>query len=176
MTWPRTCISIRKFLIDSSRTSICTIKLHCLLISYTARFIFIDPEQVGDLNLWNLHNPKQERFFSGKTRQFYRTHLTTYDRLWSNIPWVNPMATITQDSMADYGFDDDNCNVHDCCGTRCDPYTLKLITGKDCEVSCHQILTKVIEPYGLTEYDVHDAFTPFMCSGFDKKTRAFIMR
>ena len=161
---------------DYSWTLICTIKLHCLLISYTVRYIFIDPEQVGDLNLWNLHNPKQERFFSGKTRQFYRTHLTTYDRLWSNIPWVNPMATITQDSMADYGFDDDNCNVHDCCGTRCDPYTLKLITGKDCEVSCHQILTKVIEPYGLTEYDVHDAFTPFMCSGFDKKTRAFIMR
>ena len=72
--------------------------------------------QVGDLNLWNLHNPKQERFFSGKTRQIHRTHLTTYDRLWSNIPWVNPMATITQDTLADYGFDEENCNVHDVIG------------------------------------------------------------
>ena len=126
--------------------------------------------------MWNLHNPKQERFFSGKTRQIHRTHLTTYDHLWSNIPWVNPMATITQDSLADYGFDNDNCNVHDVIGTRCDPYTLKRIAGEDCDVSCHQILTKAIEPYGLTEYDVHDVFNIFMCSGFDKKTREYIIR
>lgn len=132
--------------------------------------------QVGDLNLWNLHNPKQERFYSGKTRQLQRSHLSVGDRLWSNMPHLRPMATVSQDSLSGYGIDADGCSVHDVIGTRCDPYTYKLINGVPSKNSCHQALTKAIEPYGLDEYDVHDVFNIFMCSGFDRKTHEYLIR
>lgn len=132
-------------------------------------------QQVGDINMWNLSNT-EERFYSGKTRQIHRTHLSTYDRLWSCHPWLRPLATITQDSLADYGIDDDGLSVHDVTGTRCDPYTYKLMTGKSTEHSCHQYLINAIKPWGLGEKDVHDVFNIFMCTGFDPKTHDFVSR
>jgi hypothetical protein len=53
--------------------------------------------------------------FTGKTRQLHSSHLTTYDRLWSNMPYLRPMATITDDSIK-YGIDDDGAGVHDVMG------------------------------------------------------------
>ena len=76
------------------------------------------------MNLWNLHDTN-ERFFNGKTSQIHGSHLTVYDRLWSNFPYLRPMATITADSLKDYGIDEYGCSVHDVIGTRCDPYTYK---------------------------------------------------
>ena len=62
------------------------------------RIISKEGPQVGDLNLWNKNNI-DERFFSGKTRALYGTHVSTGDRLYSNLPFLRPMATITQDSL-----------------------------------------------------------------------------
>jgi uncharacterized protein YcgI (DUF1989 family) len=66
------------------------------------RIVSMDGPQVGDLNLWNAHD-YSERFFSGKTRALHATHVTTGDRLWSTLPFLRPMATITHDThgMAD---------------------------------------------------------------------------
>jgi uncharacterized protein YcgI (DUF1989 family) len=83
--------------------------------------------QVGDLNLFNLKN-LNEKFFSGKTRALYGTHLSTKDRLWSCFPYFRPMATITHDTLDWDGFDKDGASVHDVIGTRCDPYTNLLIS------------------------------------------------
>ena len=58
------------------------------------RVVSIEGPQVGDLNLWNAHD-LGERFFSGKTRALHGTHLSTGDRLWSCLPHLRPMATIT---------------------------------------------------------------------------------
>ncbi|WP_255342466.1 urea carboxylase-associated family protein [Nesterenkonia sp. AN1] len=57
--------------------------------------------QVGDLNLWNLHNPR-ERFWAARTRQLQRASMTTYDRFWSTLPHLRPMATVVGDSLADH--------------------------------------------------------------------------
>ena len=92
------------------------------------RILSIEGPQVGDLNLWNAAN-LAERFFSGKTRAFNATHVTTGDRLWSALPYLRPMATITRDTLDWYGFDADGAGVHDVIGTRCDPYTNRLLTG-----------------------------------------------
>jgi uncharacterized protein YcgI (DUF1989 family) len=75
--------------------------------------------QVADVNFWNAANPA-ERFYTSKTRQLHASHLTTFDRLWSNMPYLRPLATITRDTIA-YGFDEDNASVHDCIGSRCVP-------------------------------------------------------
>lgn len=68
--------------------------------------------QVGDLNIWNLHNPR-ERFWAARTRQLHRSHVTVYDRLWSCLPYLRPLVTITGDSLSDYGIDGLGGRVHD---------------------------------------------------------------
>lgn len=90
------------------------------------RIVSVEGPQVGDLNLWNAHD-LSERFFSGKTRALHATHVTTGDRLWSTLPNLRPLATITHDTLAWYGFDADGGGVHDVIGTRCDPYTQLLL-------------------------------------------------
>lgn len=71
-----------------------------------------DGPQVGDLNIWNLHNPR-ERFWAARTRQLHRSHVTTFDRLWSCLPYLRPLVTITGDSLSEYGVDEHGGRVHD---------------------------------------------------------------
>jgi len=59
------------------------------------RITVTEGSQVGDINMWNRDNPA-EHFYCGKTRQFHAAHLTTYDRLWSNLPKLRAMATVVR--------------------------------------------------------------------------------
>jgi uncharacterized protein YcgI (DUF1989 family) len=130
--------------------------------------------QVADMNCWSLHNPT-EHFYSSKTRQIHATHLTTGDRLWSNMPFVRPLATITYDTIA-YGWDEDGAGVHDVIGSRCDPYTHYLLTGKESHVCCHSNLTRQCQRDGLYESHVHDVLNVFMCTGFTKDTHQYFTK
>jgi uncharacterized protein len=86
----------------------------------------VDGAQVGDLNLWSLNDPR-ERMWAARTRQLQKAHVTVYDRLWSNLPFLRPMCTIIDDTLKDYGIDEEGGRVHDLLGTRCDPYGRKRI-------------------------------------------------
>lgn len=130
--------------------------------------------QVADMNCWNLNNIR-ERFYTSKTRQIHATHLTTGDRLWSNMPYLRPLATITEDTIA-YGFDDDGAGVHDVIGSRCDPYTHYLMTGVDGNHCCHSNLTRAALRDGLDEMDVHDVLNVFMCTGFTRDTNQYFTK
>ncbi len=144
------------------------------------RITSIEGPQVGDLNLWNAHD-LSERFFSGKTRALHGTHVSTGDRLWSNLPHMRPMATITADTLDWYGFDADGCSVHDVIGTRCDPYTHRLLTGQNYHHCCHgnlaQALAKAqrLSP-AEAEPHVHDVLNVFMCTGFQRGTGQYMMK
>lgn len=140
----------------------------------------VEGSQVGDLNLWNAHD-LSERFFSGKTRALHATHLTTGDRLWSSLPNLRPMATITHDTLGWYGWDEDGAGVHDVIGTRCDPYTNRLLNGAEYHHCCHSNLVRAVassqgmsiaeaEPY------VHDVLNVFMCTGFTRDTHQYFMK
>ena len=107
------------------------------------RIVSIEGPQVGDLNLWSDHD-LGERFFSGKTRALHATHVSTGDRLWSTLPYLRPMATITHDTLAWYGWDEDGAGVHDVIGTRCDPYTNRLLSGGDYHHCCHSNLARAL--------------------------------
>ena len=136
--------------------------------------------QVGDLNLFNLKN-LNEKFFSGKTRALYGTHLTTKDRLWSCFPYFRPMATITHDTLDWYGYDADGASVHDVIGTRCDPYTNLLLNKNIYHHCCHSnILNSLIKVSGLKKREaeklVHDVLNVFMCTGFTNDTKQYFMK
>ena len=140
----------------------------------------IQGPQVGDLNIFNKYN-LDEKFYSGKTRALYGTHLSTGDQMWSSFPYLRPLTTITHDTLDWYGFDDDGGSVHDVIGTRCDPYTRNLLSGKNYHHCCHSNLIKalVIEK-NLSIYDaekyVHDVLNVFMCTGFTKDTHQYFMK
>ena len=129
--------------------------------------------QVGDFNVWSLHNPR-ERMWASRTRQLQAAHLTTYDRIWSNLPYFRPLLTVTNDSLADYGIDGDGGRVHDLLGTRCDPYVNKMLTGESFDFHCHSNLTRAVLPYGLTEFDVHDVLNIFQCTGLNDDDKYFM--
>lgn len=140
----------------------------------------IEGPQVGDLNLWNADD-LSERFFSGKTRQLHATHVSTGDRLWSNLPYLRPLATITHDTLDWYGFDEFGGGVHDVIGTRCDPYTNHLLSGQDYHYCCHSNLTRALAAAtGMSlaeaEPNVHDVLNVFMCTGFTRDTQQYFMK
>lgn len=144
------------------------------------RIVSIEGPQVGDLNLWNAEN-LSERFFSGKTRALHATHLTTGDRLWSALPHLRPMATISHDTLGWYGWDADGAGVHDVIGTRCDPYTHRLLSGGDYHHCCHSNLSRALgqavgRPAHEVQQHVHDVLNVFMCTGFTRDTHQYFMK
>ena len=147
---------------------------------YFFRIISIEGPQVGDLNLWNKSNIN-ERFFSGKTRAIYGTHVSTSDRLYSNLPFLRPMATITHDTLDWYGYDNDGGSVHDVIGTRCDPYTHVALNNEEYHYCCHSNLCRALssqqqKPINEIEHHVHDVLNVFMCTGFTKDTHQYFMK
>lgn len=144
------------------------------------RIVCPEAPQVGDLNLWNLHD-LNERFFSGKTRALHGTHVSTGDRLWSNLPYFRPLATVVWDTLDWYGWDEFGGGVHDVIGTRCDPYTNKLLSNDDYHYCCHSNLTRALAKrtgMGLDEAEpyIHDVLNVFMCTGFTKDTKQYFMK
>lgn len=137
------------------------------------RLVVLEGPQVGDLNLWNRHDPR-ERLWAARTRQLQAAHVSTFDRLWSTLPFLRPLATITADSLEDYGVDGAGGRVHDLLGTRCDPYVNRMLSGEDFDFHCHSNLTRAVLPYGLTEFDVHDVLNVFQCTGLNDEDRYFM--
>ena len=127
------------------------------------RIVTIEGPQVADFNCWNLANPR-ERFWAARTKQLHRAHVTTYDRLWSSLPYLRPMLTITNDTVQ-YGVDADGGRCHDLLGTRCDPYVNKLLTGEEFDFHCHSNLVRAVLPWRLGEADVHDVLNIFQVTG-----------
>lgn len=144
------------------------------------RITSVEGPQVGDLNLWHAQD-LAERFYSGKTRALHGTHVTTGHRLWSSFPRLRPMATIIADTLEWYGKDSFGGSVHDVIGTRCDPYTHRLLSGGNYHHCCHSNLTRALSdatglPLPEAEMHVHDVLNVFMCTGFTRDTGQYFMK
>jgi len=140
----------------------------------------IEGPQVGDLNIFQADN-LEEKFYSGKTRALYGTHLSTGDRMLSSFPYLRSLAIITWDTLDWYGYDKDGGSVHDVIGTRCDPYTSKLLSDENYHYCCHSNLTRALVNekgimLGEAEKLVHDVLNVFMCTGFTNDTKQYFMK
>ncbi len=162
----------RRSQVDSFTVPIRSGKAWPVLAGQICRIIAIEGPQVADFNAWNLHNPR-ERFWAARTRQLQSAHVTTYDRLWSTLPYLRPMLTITNETI-DYGVDEDGARCHDLLGSRCDPYVNKILTGEEFDFHCHSNLTRAILPYHLNEQDVHDVLNIFQVTGLDEDGHYFM--
>lgn len=148
---------------------------------YFCRILCDEGAQVGDLNLFNAHN-FEERLYTGKTRALNGTHVGTGDQLFSNMPFLRPIATITHDTLDWYGFDEFGGSVHDVIGTRCDPYTHNLLShGGQYHHCCHSNLTRAFAKHTGKSLDeagrhIHDVLNVFMCTGFTRDTGQYFMK
>ncbi|RMJ29127.1 Meiotic chromosome segregation protein [Aspergillus sp. HF37] len=149
--------------------------------------------QVGDLNIWNANNPR-ERLWAARTRQIHASHVSVGDRLWSTLPYLRPLVTITGDSLGGgqlhevlgpdgkrvqdagdrFGTSQWGGRVHDLLGTRCDPYVNLLMGGESFDFHCHSNLTRAVGSFGLTELDVHDVLNVFQVTGLDEEGKYFM--
>jgi uncharacterized protein YcgI (DUF1989 family) len=145
------------------------------------RIVCSEGAQVGDLNLFNAKDLR-ERLYTGKTRALNGTHVGLGDQLFSNFPYLRPIATITHDTLDWYGFDEFGGAVHDVIGTRCDPYTHNLLShGGQYHHCCHSNLTRAFAaktgmPPREAETYVHDVLNVFMCTGFTRDTGQYFMK
>ena len=101
--------------------------------------------------------------------------------MWSSFPYLRPLATITKDTLDWYGYDKDGSSVHDVIGTRCDPYTTKLLSKNDYHYCCHSnLLRALIKEKKITieqaENLIHDVLNVFMCTGFTNDTKQYFMK
>ena len=135
------------------------------------RIVEIEGPQVCDFNAWNLHNPR-ERFWQARTRQFQGAHVTTLDRLWSCLPYLRPILTITNDTLPTEPTPAGG-RCHDILGSRCDPYLYRLMEDRDFNLTCHNNLARAIAPYHMTELDVHDVLNIFQIGGIDRVTEIY---
>ena len=140
----------------------------------------VEGPQVGDLNLFQADN-LDEKFYSGKTRALYGTHISVGDKMFSSFPYLRSLATVTWDTLDWYDYDEDGGSVHDVIGTRCDPYTSKLISGNDYHYCCHSNLTRaLVKDLRMTINDaekiVHDVLNVFMLTGFTNDTKQYFMK
>ena len=140
----------------------------------------VDGPQVGDLNLFQANN-LDEKFYSGKTRALYGTHISVGDKMFSGFPYLRSLVTITWDTLDWYDYDEDGGSVHDVIGTRCDPYTSKLISGNDYHYCCHSNLTRALvkeKNMNLNDAEkiVHDVLNVFMLTGFTNNTKQYFMK
>ena len=140
----------------------------------------VEGPQVGDFNLFKLDN-LNEKFYSGKSRALYGTHLSVGDKMMSSFPYFRSLATITWDTLDWYGYDKDGGSVHDVIGTRCDPYTSKLLSDVDYHYCCHSNLTRALVKEKKISKDeaekiVHDVLNVFMLTGFTNDTKQYFMK
>jgi uncharacterized protein YcgI (DUF1989 family) len=124
---------MRRNVVDTSVSSKLEDYDRCLIM-------LIRYEQVGDLNIWNQHDPR-ERFWAARTRQLQGSHMVEGDRLWSNLPFMRPLCGIIKDGCLLQDGPGNGRNggreessdergaltkfggrCHDLLGTRCDPY------------------------------------------------------
>ncbi|OCK81633.1 hypothetical protein K432DRAFT_350716 [Lepidopterella palustris CBS 459.81] len=143
--------------------------------------------QVGDLNIWNKHDPR-ERFWAARTRQLQGAHVREGDRLWSCLPFMRPLCGVVSDGcgLGDRGVggNGEECErggttrwggrCHDLLGTRCDPYVNQMLTDTSYDHHCHSNLVRAILPHRLTEFDVHDVLNVFQVTGLDANGRYFM--
>jgi uncharacterized protein len=118
------------------------------------KIVEVEGGQCADMDIFNLHNFK-ERFGASLTVSISH-HEYRFEQLFSAAPDCNVMFTILEDPVG--------VNY---CGGRCCWRTYQaheFYQGFDLERhgNCQDNLAAAIAPYGLTPYDVHDCFVPFM--------------
>lgn len=129
------------------------------------RIVEAEGPQIGDVWFYNRNNPK-EHFWSQYTMVLEGIHLKRLSRLWSTVPKFRPMATVLEETISSRGGRPHNIAL----GSYCTTEGWELFTGVKGHNSCYMNWLQAVEPFGLTEGDIHDNLNVHMNVSIDGKT------
>jgi uncharacterized protein len=122
----------------------------------TARVICEEGPQMADVCLWNAHDLR-EHFWNEGTLSREGDRLTTFTRLWTNVPRYRPIMTIVEDTA----LTEPDAGHHSCLTGYCDPhYWYLALKDKNhryvTEFNCYFNLLRAIRPFGMGREHIHD--------------------
>ncbi|MBI4328313.1 MAG: urea carboxylase-associated family protein [Chloroflexi bacterium] len=123
------------------------------------RFTDVEGPQIGDVALWNADDPRREYFRPSHSMSVEGMFINLYTRLWSDVPMFRPMATCIEDTVRTASPEKGWHNHFP--GSHCTPEIREMSTGRAGLNACHLNFLQAVEPFGLTEPDIHDNFMVF---------------
>ena len=120
---------------------------------HTIRIVEAEGPQVADVAFWNAHD-KAEHLSLPRTALMEGMFIGLFSRLWSDVPWFRPMAVCVEETVDSKGRDGDY--HHHFIAGHCTPELMEARTGETGLNACHLNLLQAIEPFGLTEMDIHE--------------------
>ena len=120
--------------------------------------------QVGVVAFWNAYDPT-ESYSAMRSRLWEGLYVTSYTRLWSDVPRLRPMMTCLEDTVATVPAGD--AFHHHRFGTHCSPETIEMRSGRPGLNACRVNLLQSVKPFGLTEDDLGDNIVIFQKARLD---------
>lgn len=144
----------------------------------SARIICVEGPQVADLCFWNANDYK-EHLWNDQTLNREGTHLTTFSRLWSNMPKFRPMMTIIEDTVENKPTYPGSRH-HIILGAHCNPYYWYwALKDKNhpyvTKYNCYYNMSRAIAPFGLEPKDLHDNLNLFQKTFLDAATGRYVV-
>jgi len=142
-----------------------------------ARIVCIEGPQVADVCFWNA-NDFAEKFWNDQTLNREGTHLTTFSRIWGNMPRYRPMMTIIEDTV-DNKPTHPGARHHILLGAHCNPhYWYWALKDKThpyvTKFNCYCNLSRAVAPFGLGPEDLHDNINLFQKTRIDAETGRYV--
>jgi len=137
----------------------------------SARIVCVERAQIADVCIWNENN-FQEHFWDSYTLTRETPFLTTYNRLWSNLPMFRPLMTIIEDTVETVKTHPGDRH-HYCFGSHCNPsFWYWALKDKDhpfvTKYNCWCNLQRAIKPFGLDWRNLHDNLNLFQKTHFEQ--------
>jgi uncharacterized protein YcgI (DUF1989 family) len=135
------------------------------------RVIKLEGPQIGDITFWNHHNPR-ERMSSLRTWALEGWFMKVFSRVWSDTPWLRPMATCIDESLDSRG--PDRRIHHHSVACQCSTEQQEIRTGRPGLNSCRLNFLEAIEPFGLGERDIRENLDIFQGFLFEPESGRFV--
>jgi uncharacterized protein len=120
------------------------------------RVVQVEGVQIGDVTFWNADHPR-ESYSLARTWAIEGWVVRPYTRVWSDVPWLRPMATCIEDTVVGT----EREFHHHWLGTHCATEWTEMRVAIPGLNSCHLNLLQAIEPFGLTEANLRDNINLF---------------
>jgi uncharacterized protein len=138
----------------------------------SVRLVCVEGPQIADVDVFNAEDPG-EHLWANQTLNREGAHLTTFSRLWSNMPRFRPLMTIIEDRVKPVATNP-GARHHIILGAHCNPYYWLVATGQSNHSSCYTNLVSAIAPFGLGSEYVHDNLNLFQKTRIDPQTSRYV--
>jgi uncharacterized protein len=134
--------------------------------------VCIEGPQIADVDVFNADDPR-EHLWANQTLNREGAHLTTFSRLWSNMPRFRPLMTIIEDTVETIPTNP-GARHHIILGAHCNPYYWLIATGQADHSNCYANLVSAIVAFGLGPEYVHDNLNLFQKTRIDPHTGMYV--